>query len=90
MSVLSIPEEVTLDHGVQEPSAFTMGGSAGVLRLHPLHGETFADSAGTFSIDDDELTDQEVAEMREAILLFRSGEAELTLHEDLVKELMGD
>ena len=89
MSTLSGSGEITIDGGVHEPPAITMGGSVVMLKLN-LQGETSVSSAGTFSVDTDELTDQEILEMREAVSLYRSDDAELALHEDLVKELAGD
>ena len=89
MNTLSISTGAATDSGVHEPPATTMGGGVVMLKLK-LQGETFVSEAGTFSVDTDELTDQEILEMREAGSLYRRGDAEFTLHEDLVKELASD
>ena len=48
------------------------------------------DTASEFFVDDEEMTDEELTEMLEAGALYRSGEADLTPHEDLVRDLAGD
>ena len=88
MSTLSLSEEVTIEQ--EEYPVTSMTRATAVVTMN-THGETAVDNtASEFFVDDEEMTDEELTEMLEAGALYRSGEADITPHEDLVRDLAGD
>ena len=91
MSTLSLSGEATINQDDQNEHPVTATTRPTAVVTLNTHGETaVGNTAFEFFVDDEDMTAAELTELLEAGESYRTGKADLTPHEDLVRELAGD